>query len=130
MEPGIGEDPKPCVPTAVEPIHPLGFHFYMEIVSGRTKCWEIIAFIINGIFYSLNFIFPTKYVIPKSLKFSHWPSKYIWLVFQPRFYQPNKQLDSFVVERTHLKNMLVKLDHLPRGKKKNAFTISRSASTG
>ncbi len=25
---------------------------------------------------SLNFIFPTKYVIPKSLKFSHWPSKY------------------------------------------------------
>ena len=23
----------------------------------------------------LNFIFPTKYVIPKSLKFSHWPSK-------------------------------------------------------
>ena len=29
---------------------------------------------------SLNFIFPTKYVIPKSLKFSHWPSKYQWLV--------------------------------------------------
>ena len=24
---------------------------------------------------SLNFIFPTKYVIPKRLKFSHWPSK-------------------------------------------------------
>ena len=24
---------------------------------------------------SLNFIFPTKCVIPKSLKFSHWPSK-------------------------------------------------------
>ena len=24
---------------------------------------------------SLNFIFPTKYVIPKSLKFSHGPSK-------------------------------------------------------
>ena len=24
---------------------------------------------------SLNFIFPTKYAIPKSLKFSHWPSK-------------------------------------------------------
>ena len=24
-----------------------------------------------------NFIFPTKYVIPKSLKFSHWPSKKI-----------------------------------------------------
>ena len=26
---------------------------------------------------SLNFIFPTKYVIPKSLKFSHWLSEYI-----------------------------------------------------
>ena len=25
---------------------------------------------------SLNFIFPTTYVIPKSLKFSHWPSKH------------------------------------------------------
>ena len=29
---------------------------------------------------SLNFIFPTKYVIPKSLKFSHWPSK-VWRIF-------------------------------------------------
>ena len=29
---------------------------------------------------SLNFIFPTKYVIPKNLKFSHWPSK---TQFQP-----------------------------------------------
>ena len=28
---------------------------------------------------SLNFFFPTKYVIPKSLKFSHWPSKKSWL---------------------------------------------------
>ena len=27
---------------------------------------------------SLNFIFPTKYVIPNSLKFSHWPSKQSW----------------------------------------------------
>ncbi len=27
---------------------------------------------------SLNFIFPTKYVIPKSLKFSHWPSKALY----------------------------------------------------
>ena len=24
--------------------------------------------------------FPTKYVIPKSLKFSHWPSKYIYII--------------------------------------------------
>ena len=29
----------------------------------------------------LNFIFPTKYVIPKGLKFSHWPSKFTWHVF-------------------------------------------------
>ena len=28
---------------------------------------------------SLNFIFPTKYITPKSLKFSHWPSKYKWV---------------------------------------------------
>ena len=27
---------------------------------------------------SLNFIFPTKHVIPKSLKFSLWPSKIYW----------------------------------------------------
>ncbi len=27
---------------------------------------------------SLNFIFPTKYVIPKSLKLSHWPSKGVY----------------------------------------------------
>ena len=37
---------------------------------------------------SLNFIFPTKYVIPKSLKFSHWPSKLFigfssWWLNQP-----------------------------------------------
>ena len=29
---------------------------------------------------SLNFIFTTRYVIPKSLKFSHWPSKSRWLI--------------------------------------------------
>ncbi len=38
---------------------------------------------------SLNFIFPTKYVIPKSLKFSHWPSKkdVIYMIFftPPKF---------------------------------------------
>ena len=27
----------------------------------------------------LNFIFPTNYVIPNSLKFSHWPSKLMGL---------------------------------------------------
>ena len=31
---------------------------------------------------SLNFIFPTKYIIPKSLKFSHWPSKLMVFDFQ------------------------------------------------
>ena len=31
---------------------------------------------------SLNFIFPTQYVIPKSSKFSHWPSKST-LISQP-----------------------------------------------
>ena len=34
---------------------------------------------------SLNFIFPTKYVIPKSLKFSHWPSKLSQLYFFGNF---------------------------------------------
>ena len=29
---------------------------------------------------SLKFTFPTKYVIPKSLKFSHWPSKWFTMV--------------------------------------------------
>ena len=29
---------------------------------------------------SLNFIFTTRYVIPKRLKFSHWPSKSRWLI--------------------------------------------------
>ena len=32
---------------------------------------------------SLNFIFPTKYVIPKSLKFSHWPRKHIENLLSP-----------------------------------------------
>ena len=27
------------------------------------------------LYFAYNFILPTKYVIPKSLKFSHWPSK-------------------------------------------------------
>ena len=38
---------------------------------------------------SLNFIFPTKYVIPKSLKFSHWPSKKI---FTQLISTPKKQI--------------------------------------
>ena len=38
---------------------------------------------------SLNFVFPTKYVIPKKFKpFSHWPSKYLhpgkWTGFEPK----------------------------------------------
>ena len=34
---------------------------------------------------SLNFIFPTKYVVPKSLKFSHWLSEF-WGI--PNFSPP------------------------------------------
>ncbi len=34
---------------------------------------------------SLNFIFPTKYVIPKSLKFSHWPSKVLLRCFKLQY---------------------------------------------
>ena len=37
---------------------------------------KVITHLANGPWdKSLNYIFPTKYVIPKSLKFSHWPSK-------------------------------------------------------
>ena len=36
---------------------------------------------------SLNFIFPTKYVIPKSLKFSNWLSQFGLLV--GKFFLPN-----------------------------------------
>ena len=39
---------------------------------------------------SLNFIFPTKYVIPKSLKFSHWPSKMESWMFNPASIQPRQ----------------------------------------
>ena len=38
---------------------------------------------------SLNFIFPTKYVIPKSLKFSHWPSKLSLINFLLQWSQPS-----------------------------------------
>ena len=40
---------------------------------------------------SLNFIFPTKYVIPKSLKFSHWPSKLICSILW--IFTTNNRLD-------------------------------------
>ena len=65
----------------------------MERVEGlgRDPRWPknvIIFLVVTGLTQpmdpdkkSLNFIFPTKYVIPKSLKFSHWPSK---LVLQGR----------------------------------------------
>ncbi len=46
---------------------------------------------------SLNFIFPTKYVIPKSLKFSHWLSEYKYAAFEISklgawFYQTRKKI--------------------------------------
>ena len=37
---------------------------------------------------SLNFIFPTKYVIPKCLKFSHWPSKSQYVRLTPKKHDP------------------------------------------
>ena len=45
---------------------------------------------------SLNFIFPTKYVIPKSLKFSHWPSKKMSCLkpWQFRFFESAKHPNS------------------------------------
>ena len=40
--------------------------------------FQYMAHLANGTLHkSLNFIFPTKYVIPKSLKFSRWPSKMV-----------------------------------------------------
>ncbi len=39
---------------------------------------------------SLNFIFPTKYAIPKSLKFSHWPSKPLAKFWRCFFFPPPK----------------------------------------
>ncbi len=79
---------------------------------------------------SLNFIFPTKYVIPKSLKFSHWPSKlippfqndgvlrlymgtFMHFPLQSRLEptQNGRKNTQLVVERTCLKrNLIVKLD--------------------
>ena len=44
---------------------------------------------------SLNFIFPTKCVIPKSLKFSHWPSKYI-IFTDPWFNKPPPTTSCFL----------------------------------
>ena len=34
--------------------------------------------------FELYYPYPTKYVIPKSLKFSHWPSKRTYFLFEKR----------------------------------------------
>ena len=50
------------------PLDPLGDNAFF--------CQITLTHLANGPWKkSLNFIFPTKYVTPKSLKFSHWPSK-------------------------------------------------------
>ena len=49
---------------------------------------------------SLNFIFPTKYVIPKSLKFSHWLSEVkkddnkIDTIKVPKFQTPPESIEA------------------------------------
>ena len=69
--------------------HPLECH---EVLTGRLlrginlRVWMMqilidapyeFTHLANGPWNKgLNFTFPTKYVIPKSLKFSHWPSKF------------------------------------------------------
>ena len=50
---------------------------------------------------SLNFIFPTKYVIPKSLKFSHWPSKLLWWLIFDTAHGFWKQLGASSREKGH-----------------------------
>ncbi len=53
------------------------FQGRLLLVSGRLKLWKPDTHLANGPWNkSLNFIFPIEYVIPKSWKFSHWPSKY------------------------------------------------------
>ena len=47
-----------------------------------------LPYLANGPWHkSLNFIFPTKYVIPKSLKFSHWPSNLLFRTQIPAEYR-------------------------------------------
>ena len=62
---------------------------------------------------SLNFIFPTKYVIPKSLKFSHWPSK----MGSPRFWIglsfTIQAVENNVIQRVVLKNPKGSLNGTP-----------------
>ena len=58
---------------------------------------------------SLNFIFPTKYVITKSLKFSHWPSKLI-----------RDQLDQLEIfdptsVETICSSLIIKMNNRPSG---------------
>ena len=57
------------LPSARQSVAKLWPHSFF--LKGKT-----LAHLANGPWNkSLNFIFPTEYVIPKSLKFSRWPSK-------------------------------------------------------
>ena len=67
-----------------------------SFTTGRHKYHKFKSHLANGPWNkSLNFIFPTTYVIPKSLKFSHWPSK----KFHPSLFQglsaPSWLVDGF-----------------------------------
>ena len=68
----------------IHPFHPINwriegsiFVFWLLHFQWRTKNQKIWSSLSQWTLKkkSLNFIFPTKYVIAKSLKFSHWPSK-------------------------------------------------------
>ena len=59
-----------------------------------TQATQIYPHLANGPWNkSLNFIFPTKYAISKGLKFSHWPSKYQYLIEGGRDLEKNKPLN-------------------------------------
>ncbi len=57
----------------------------------------------------LNFIFPTKYVIPKSLKFSHWPSKFFKVLKDAKIHASNDfgHLTGFLVGVDFVRMFLV-----------------------
>ena len=61
--------------TCVQQIRYMTYIKYYSTIILYTYLCDIQSHSANGPWKkSLNCIFPTKYVIPKSLKFSHWPS--------------------------------------------------------
>ena len=69
-------------------VHPAVSHWYTTMTADFTlNVSQCIVYVHLAVLdpekKSLNIIFPIKYVIPKSSKFSHWPSNvgyvgYIW----------------------------------------------------